>query len=123
MLLVEPATYSVLLTPNQTYPAAVDEEKGAGGRKGRREAKGKRKGEKKGKKTLPKDYARERGRFRGGRTGQDDLGEFQELSFDKLDPTEGLYIFVQSPCCRRRVLAVVFENPPSGMYAQPSTIP
>lgn len=43
----------------------------------------------------------------------DDLAVFQELTFDDLDPTEGLYIFVQSPSCRRRVLAAVFENPPS----------
>lgn len=115
VLLVEPAAYSVLLTPNQTYPEAADEEKSAGGRKSRREARSKKRGEKKGKKKLPKNYARERGRFRGGRTEVDDLGTFETLTFDDLDPTEGLYIFIQSPSCRRRVLAAVFESPPSRM--------
>lgn len=84
-----------------------------GGKKGRREVRNKRGGEKKSKKKLPKNYARERGRFRGGRTELDDLGTFEELTFDDLDPTEGLYLFVQSPSCRRCVIAVVFESPPS----------
>lgn len=114
MLLVEPGTYSVVLTENQTYPESANDESGPGGKRGKRGGKSQPKG--KGKKKTSKDYARERGRFRGGRNEDDELGVFKVLEFDELDPTEGMYIFVQSGTCRRQVLAVIFENPKPGKF-------
>ncbi|KAI0054709.1 P-loop containing nucleoside triphosphate hydrolase protein [Artomyces pyxidatus] len=101
VLLVEPSTYSVLLTEVHELPARG---RGRGKKKGKQTARKKRKN--------MKQYARERGRFRGSRSGnQDDIVECEQPPFDPSDQSEGLYLFVQKTTCRRRVLQVVFENP------------
>lgn len=113
-MLVEPSAYSVDATYVGEIPAETETKKKKGGRR-RRSVKGG------WKKAKAKGYAKSRGRNRGGRNCDDDLPHCDEPSFNPDDPTEGMYIFIQTTRCRRKVLRAVFDGPEPSEFVVPDS--
>ena len=58
-----------------------------------------------------KVYAEERGVLRGGFDEEKDKsGDGEDIPLDHLSIDEGLYTFVQTGGCRRRVLTAIYKN-------------
>lgn len=109
-MLVEPSAYSVDATYVGEIPAETETKKRKGGRR-RRSVKGG------WKKAKAKGYAKSHGRHRGGRNCDDKISPCNEPAFNPDDPTEGIYLFVQTTHCRRKVSCAVFDGPEPSKFS------
>jgi hypothetical protein len=102
----------VLLAESSAYTTMLDEHgaKVVSGGKGK---KGKNSQERANTKAK-KDYGVARGSLRGSTGGQHDAILVKDSSaIDQESANEGLYTFVQSGTCRRRILTHIYQNKPA----------
>jgi hypothetical protein len=117
VLLVEKTAFET--NPTATVPdkPAVNGQgsRGQRGRRGQGRGRGAGRGSGRGAKRGA-SYAVLHGQKRGTRTGTHDTVTVQdEPPLSDEAPAEGLFVFIQTTVCRRRVLEKIFKNAPSGM--------
>ena len=92
VLLVEPAAYNTVISSNND---SIDNVKS-----------------KMTKVKAPKEYAKNHGRNRGRLAGDEDILPVAEATpIDRSSADEGLLSVVQAVSCRRRVIALIYDNP------------
>ena len=102
MLLAEPTAYTTML--DEHGAKVVSGRKGKQGRNSQEHMNTKAK----------KDYGVARGSLRGSAGGQHDTILLKDCpAIDQESVDEGLYTFVQSGTCRRRILSHIYQNKPA----------
>jgi hypothetical protein len=120
VLLVEKTAFET--NPTATVPdkpAVNAHGRGQRGRRGQGRGRGAGRGPGRGSGRGAKrgaSYAVLHGQKRGTRSGTHDTVTVQdEPPLSDEAPAEGLFVFIQTTVCRRRVLEKIFKNAPSGM--------
>jgi hypothetical protein len=113
---VEKTAFEINPTATAPEKPAANSTQGRGQHRGRGQGRGRGRGARGRGGKRGASYAVLHGQKRGARTGVHDAVTIRdEPPLSDEAPAEGLFVFIQTTVCRRKVLEKVFENAPSSM--------